>query len=163
MPIEELIPKGYTVPFYTSKGEHPVHDHVSVYAYCNSVKNASDVSCFVIDSRNRVRRIHLGVLADSSSLVARFLDKIDAEFGRRRFTKEDIKSFGHKMVGNNQPTKAVVEYLCHKNFLVKSEYSKGPAKFERTGKARPVSTLDAAAPDKEASRLAQTIQYPFYH
>lgn len=135
--VNKLIPKAYTAPFHTSKGEHRVRGHASTYAYCRSIENANDVSCFVVGSRDRVRRIHLGELADPSSLAAKFLDKIDGVFGSNRFTKEEIKGFGHELVGNNQPTKAVIEYLCHEGFLLRSEYDKGPLKFERTDKARP--------------------------
>lgn len=155
-----LIPGGYAEPFHISKGGHRVRGHVSTYVYCRSIEDDNDVSCFVVGSQDRVSRIHLGSLADSSSLVSRFLDKIDEAFGTRRFTKEEMKSFGPDLVGNNQPTKAVVDYLCHEDFLVKSEYEKGPPKFERTDKVR--GKPAAGASEDGAGRPGQTDEYPFY-
>ena len=160
--IDKLIPRGYTAPFHTTMGEHRVRGHVSTYAFCYSSENAGDVSCFVVGSQDRVQRIHLGVLADPRSLAARFLGKIDEVFGSRRFAKEEVKGFGPELVGNNQPTKAAIDYLCHEGFLIKSEYDKGPARFERTGKPRPAPAAGADAPDKDASRREQTDEYPFY-
>ena len=162
-PIEDMIPRSHAAPYHIARGEHEARGHLSTYALCRNIRDKDDVSCFVIDARGRRRRIHLGDIADSGSLIAQILDKIDDAFGGRRFTREEIKGrLPSKLTGNNQPTKAAIEYLCRANYLIRSDYAKGPSKFERTGKKRPVMSLDKAVAPASLSPREQTISYPCY-
>ena len=142
VPIEEMIPRSHAAPFHIARGEHEARGHLSTYAFCRSVRDEYDVTCYVIDAQGRGRAIRLGNPADSRSFIARFLDKLDAAFGGRRFTREEIKDrLPPKLTGNNQPTKAAVEYLCYDGYLVRSNPPKGPSRFQRTWKKRPVMSL----------------------
>lgn len=159
----EVIPKGYTKPFHIADGEHMVNGHVSKYAFCHNERNRRDVSCFIINSQNSVRRIPLGDICDPNSLIAKFLAAIDRHFGTRRFTREEIKRrFPRELTGNNQNTKAAVEYLCHNAYLVRSDYRRGPSRFERTGKQRPIASLGIDSAHKDINYREQTIMYSFY-
>lgn len=161
--IVKMLPKPYAAPFHVASGEHEARGHLSTYVFCYSVQDKHDVSCFVIDAKGRKRRLHLGNLADSGSIIAQFLDGIDSAFGDRRFTKEEIKGrLSPKLTGNNQPTKAAVEYLCHAKYLIRSDYAKGPSKFERTKKRRPAMQPDKGEARGSTSPRKQTSKYPFY-
>lgn len=161
--IVELIPRSHMAPFHIAYGEHKAHGNLSAYALCRRVRDRDDVSCYVIDTQGRRRSVRLGSLADSNSLAARFLDGIDDAFGDQRFTREEIKdSLPHKLTGNNQPTKAAIEYLCHTGYLIRSDYAKGPSKFERTEKQRPATSSNKGRGSSNGSINAQTVDYPFY-
>ena len=163
VPIEEMIPRSHAAPFHISHGEHEARGHISTYALCRNVRDKYDVSCFVIDARGRRRRIHLGNLADSRSLAAKFLDGIDSAFGGRPFTREEIKgNLPSKITGNNQPTKAAVEYLRHDGYLVRLNPCRGLSRFQRTCKKRPIMSLTKDVMEKDADYRKQTIMYPFY-
>lgn len=157
-PIEELIPDQYATPFHIAQGDKPVNDHTSTYAFCRKKKKSAEVSCFVISWQNSVRKILLGDIAVEKSMIAKFLDTIDEKFGRSYFTREQIKTrFPRELVGNNQPTKAAIEYLCHEKYIVRHDATKHPVQFERTGKRRPVMSLakkDEPAPEYVARDAA---------
>lgn len=161
--VEESIPKGFGKPFHVASGEHMVNGHVSRYAFCHSVRNRRDVTCFIINAQNKPRPVHLGDIGDPNSLIAKFLAAIDQHFGDRRFTREAVKrSFPSELTGNNQPTKAAIEYLIHNAYLIRSDYSRGPSMFERTPKRRPVASLNGAEVRKDINYREQTIMYSFY-
>lgn len=163
VPEEEVIPRDYAQPFHVARGEHMVNGAVSRYAFCHHNRNRYDVTCFVINAKNSATAIRLGNLDDPNSLIARFLAEIDQHFGTRRFTKEEIKrSFPRELVGNNQPTKAAIEYLCYNDYLLRSDYLKRPSMFERTWKKRPVMSLDKAVARRDVDYRKQTIMYSFY-
>lgn len=142
-PVEELIPKKYSVPFLISEGEKLVHGKVSTYAFCHTSTDPDDVTCFVINYKRNIKSIHLGSVFDPNSMISLFLKEIDAKFKNILFTREDLKTnLPKKLIQNNQPTKAVVEYLCHKNFLIRHDYNLSRwSKFERTGKLHPITTI----------------------
>lgn len=143
IPIEENIPKKYASPFHISEGEHIVNNAVSRYAFCATKKDDEDITCFIINSNGNKRGIHLGNIHDSQSLVSRFLKEIDMKFKHAKFTKEDLKrNLPKELVGNNQPTKAVTEYLCYEKYLVRYDSVDGISKFERTGKHHSINSLD---------------------
>lgn len=151
-------------PFHIAYGEHRARGNLSAYALCCRVRDRDDVSCYVIDTQGRRRSVHLGNLADGKSLAARFLDGIDAAFGDRRFTREEIKDkLPHKLTGNNQPTKAAIEYLCRTGYLIRSDYAKGPSKFERTEKRRPAASSSKGRGPSNGGIRSQTADYPFYN
>lgn len=163
MSVEESIPKGYAKPFHVASGEHMVNGHVSRYAFCHSERNRHDVTCFVINAQNSARPIHLGDISDPNSFIAKFLAAIDQHFGDGRFTREAVKrSFPSELTGNNQPTKAAIEYLLHNAYLIRSDYSRGPSRFERTLKQRSVASLGVAEARKDINYREQTIMYSFY-
>ncbi len=143
-PIEELIPKKYSRPFLRSKGEKKIHGKVSTYAFCNTYTDSYDVTCFVINHKGDMHSIHLGSVHDPSSMISAFIKEIDAKFKNVLFTREDLKtSLPKKLIQNNQPTKAAVEYLCHEKFLIRHDYTSNRcSKFERTGKVHPITTIE---------------------
>ena len=143
-PIEELIPKKYNAPFLIKEGEKRIHGNVSKYAFCHTYKDPYDVTCFVINHQGSRHPIHLGSVFDPSSKISAFLKEIDARFRNVLFTREDLKTnLPKKLTQNNQPTKAAVEYLCHKKFLIRHDYDSSKwSKFERTGKAHPITSIE---------------------
>ena len=141
--IDELVPKKYGPPFLVAKGEKKIQGHVSKYIFCHSRKNSHDVMCFVINHRGNMHSIHLGSIYDPASMISGFLKEIDTQFKNRQFTKENLKlNLPKKLIQNNQPTKAAIEYLCHKNFLIRQDPPNGWSKFQRTGKLHPITPLD---------------------
>ena len=141
--IDELIPKKYAPSFLVANGEKKIHGHVSKYVFCHSRKNSHDVTCFVINHKGNVHSIHLGSVLDPASMISEFLKEIDTQFKSKQFTKENLKtSLPKKLIQNNQPTKAAVEYLCHENFLIRYNLLNDWSKFQRTGKPHPVTPLD---------------------
>lgn len=160
--IVELIPRTHEAPYHISFGEHESRGHLSAYALCRRMRDECDVTCYVIDVQGRRSSIRLGNPADSKSRVAQFLDRIDAAFGNRRFTRKEIKDkLPHKLTGNNQPTKAAVEYLCNAKYLRRSDYEKGSSMFERTEKRRPGTSPSKDKRSSESSR-EETSKYSFY-
>lgn len=143
-PIEEKIPKKYTEPFLIKKGEKQIHGKVSQYVFCHTYTDPSDVTCFVINHNGDVHPIHLGSIFDPASKISAFLKEIDQIFKNSLFTREDLKTYlPKKLIQNNQPTKAVVEYLCYKNFLIRlNSRTSRWSKFQRTGKKHPITTID---------------------
>lgn len=142
-PIEVLVSKKFSKPFYYTKGEHDCYQGVSQYVLCSSKKDKDDISCFVVNTQGKLRRIHLGNIHDPDSMITEALKLIDSNYRDVLFTREMLKNiFPNKIRGNNQNTKAIVEYLCHAKFLVRHDYHSGPSKFERTGKVLPIETLD---------------------
>lgn len=143
-PIEELIPKKYSAPFLIKKGEKKIHGKVSTYAFCHTYKDPFDVICFVINAKqDNIYPIHLGSVFNPSSKISQFLKEIDSKFAHVLFTREDLKTqLPKKLIQNNQPTKAAVEYLCHTNFLIRLDYPNTWSKFERTGKPHPITVID---------------------
>lgn len=143
IPIEELISKKFSKPFYYSKGEHECYQGVSQYVLCSSKKNKDDISCFIVNKQGKIRRIHLGSTHDPDSIIAKAIQLIDSNYKDVPFTREMLKNiFPKEIRGNNQNTKAIVEYLCYAKFLVRYDYHSATTKFERTGKVLPIGTLD---------------------
>ena len=143
IPIEQHLPKHVTKPFHISKGEHLVNNAVSNYVFCSSKKDEEDAFCFIINASGVKRGMHLGNIHDSRSLASKFLSEIDLKFKNVLFTKEDLKrNLPKDLVGNNQPTKAVSEYLCYEKYLIRHNYADGTSKFERTGKPHLIDSLD---------------------
>jgi len=143
IPIEEQIPKKFSSPIHIAEGEHLVNNAVAKYVFCSSKKDEEDITCFIIHPNGTKRAMHLGNIHDSQSLVSKFLKEIDLKFSNVLFSKEDLKKNLLKdLVGNNQPTKAVTEYLCLEKYLIRFDYLDGTTKFERTGKPHSIDTLD---------------------
>lgn len=143
-PIEELIPKKYSAPFLIKEGEKKIHGKVSKYVFCHTYKDPYDVTCFVINYKGDMHPIHLGSVFDPTSKISLFLKEIDAKFKNILFTREDLKTnLPKKLIQNNQPTKAVIEYLCHEKFLIRFDYDLNRwSKFQRTGKIHPITLID---------------------
>ncbi len=142
--IEESIPKKYSSPFLIKEGEKKIHGKVSKYVFCHTHKDSYDITCFVINHKGNRHAIHLGSIYDPASKISTFLKEIDSRFKNRLFTKEDLKTnLPKKIIQNNQPTKAAIEYLCHEKFLIRYDYSSNKrSKFERTGKMHPITTIE---------------------
>lgn len=143
-PIEELIPKKYSSPFLIKYGEKKIHGKVSTYVFCHTYKDPYDVTCFIINAKqDNIYSIHLGSIFNPNSKISLFLKEIDSKFRSVLFTREDLKTqLPKKLIQNNQPTKAVVEYLCHEKFLIRFDYLHTWSKFQRTGKPHPITTID---------------------
>ena len=142
-PLEESIPKKYSSSFFISEGEKKIHGEVSKYAFCHTYTDPYDVTCFVVNHKGDMHPIHLGSVFDPGSKISAFLKEIDSKFKNILFTREDLKTnLPKKLIQNNQPTKAAVDYLCHENFLIRYDYpSNRWSKFERTGKLHPITTI----------------------
>ena len=125
-------------------GEKKIHGKVSRYVFCHTYTDSYDVTCFVINYKGDIHPIHLGSVFDPTSKISTFLKEIDTKFKNVLFTREDLKTnLPRRLIQNNQPTKAAVEYLCHENFLIRYDYiSSRWSKFERTGKVHPITLID---------------------
>lgn len=143
LPVEEMIPKKYSSPFLLKEGEKLIHGKVSTYAFCYNKKDPHDITCFIVNSKGSVHSIHLGSVYDPSSKISMFLKEIDKRYKNVLFTREDLKNnLPKKLIQNNQPTKAAIEYLCYEKFLIRFDYVNDWSKFGRTGKPHPVTTID---------------------
>ena len=142
-PMEELIPKKYSAPFLIKEGEKKIHGKVSRYAFCRSLKDKHNVTCFVVNHKGTIRAIQLGSVFNPASMISEFLKEIDEKFTTKFFIREDLKmSLSRKLIQNNQPTKAVIEYLCYEKFLIRYDNFNGRSKFQRTGKPHPITPID---------------------
>lgn len=142
-PMEEQIPAGYnTTPLFTAKGEKTIKDANAEYWFCSKANQPDTIVCFIFMKGELKQRINLGSLSDFASLASQALRNIDNIFEKRVFLKKDlVHRLPHEIVGNRQPIKAITEYLCHENYLVRMEGSK----FQRTGKIHNVSAIDEIA------------------
>jgi len=141
-PIEELIPKNYSI-LATVDAEHKQNGGYGKYAICYSKKDKHEIRCCVKNTKGELKGIHLGSIYDPDSKISKWVKEIDRVFPNVSFSKEDIKNkFPVDLRGNNQPTKAVMEYLCLTNFLVRIDNIDETTKYQRTGKKLPITTLD---------------------
>lgn len=138
--IEDQIPKAYdNTPIFTADAEKEIHGELSKYWFCAKKNRPDYVTCFVFNNGVLKYRIVLGSLKDFGSLISQALIGIDNLFGKERFSKADLaRKLPHKIVRNRQPIKAITEYLCRENYLVRLDGSN----FQRTGKIHKVDTLD---------------------
>jgi len=141
-PIEELIPKNYSI-LTTIDAEHKQNGGYGKYAICYSKKDKHEIRCYVKNTKGELKGIHLGSIYDPDSKISNWVKEIDKIYPHTPFSKEDVKNkFPVDLRGNNQPTKAVMEYLCLINFLIRIDDSKETSKYQRTGKVLPITTLD---------------------
>lgn len=141
-PIEEIVPKTHKI-LKIINAEHKQNGGLGKYVICCNKKDKYDIRCYIRNTKGKVGSVHVGSIYEPNSLVVRFTEKIDEVFPNSFFTKEDVKNeFPTELRGNNQPTKAVIEYLCYEKFLIRMNYAKGPSKYQRTGKKIPITTLD---------------------
>jgi len=141
-PIHELIPKNYRI-LETKNAEHKQNGGFGTYAICYNKKDKHDIKCFVRNTKGELKGIKLGSIYDPDSPISNWIKEMDKIFPNVPFTKEDVKNkFPIKLRQNNQPTKAVIEYLCLTNFLIRIDDIDGPSKYQRTGKKLPITTLD---------------------
>ena len=135
----------------------------------HSHTNVNDITCFVINQKEDIHPIHLGSIYDPKSKISQFLKEIDSRYPHSLFTREDLKiNLPKKLIQNNQPTKAAVEYLCHSKFLIRNDYVTSRwSKFERTGKKHPITLIDeivASSHDTTKPMTATTngIKYAYH-
>lgn len=141
-PIEELIPKNYKI-FNINNAEHKQNGGLGKYVLCYNKKDEHNIKCFIRNTKGEIRGIPLGSIYDPNSTISKWVKEFDKVFPHVPFTKEDVKNkFPIQLRKNNQPTKAVIEYLCLTNFLIRIDNAEGPSKFQRTGKKLPITTLD---------------------
>lgn len=138
--MEDQIPKVYdSTPIFAAEAEKEIHGDLSEYYFCAKKNHRDYVVCFVFNNGVLKYRIVLGSLKDFGSLISQALKEIDNLFGKEKFSKADlVHKLPDKIVRNRQPIKAITEYLCHENYLVRLDGSN----FQRTGKVNKVDTLD---------------------
>lgn len=138
--MEDQIPKGYdSTPVFTAEAEKEIHGEISEYWFCAKKNRPDYIACFVFNNGLLKYRIMLGSLKDFGSLITQALSEIDDLLGKEMFSKADLAhKLPPKIVRNRQPIKAVTEYLCRENYLVRLDGSN----YQRTGKVHKVDTLD---------------------
>jgi hypothetical protein len=138
--MEDQIPEHYdNTPIFAAEAEKEIHREISEYWFCAKKSRPDYVACFVFNNGLLKYRIALGSLKDFGSLVSQALREIDNLFGKERFSKADLAhKLPHRIVRNRQPIKAVTEYLCRENYLIRLDGSN----FQRTGKIHKIDTLD---------------------
>ena len=118
-PIEELIPKNYKI-INIKNAEHKQNGGLGQYVLCYNKKDEHKIECFIRNTKGEVRGIPLGSIYDPNSPISNWVKEFDRIFPHVPFTKEDVKNkFPVELRGNNQPTKAAIEYLCLTNFLIR--------------------------------------------
>ena len=141
-PIEELIPKNYKI-IDIKDAEHAQNGGLGQYVLCQNKKDEHKIKCYIRNTKGEVRGIPIGSIYDPDSKISNWVKEIDRIYPHVPFTKEDIKNnFPVELRGNNQPTKAVMEYLCLTNFLIRIDNPDSTSKYQRTGKKLPITTLD---------------------
>lgn len=132
-PIEESISKGFEIePFLVTHGSHSVKGVVDTYAFHRSKFDSRIVVYLVSDNRKK-STIHLGSIHQRHSLYRRSLLGIDENFQTKIFTKAMMNQLGPTIVGNRQPTKALIDIMIHEGYLIKTDEKH----FMRTPKPPP--------------------------
>jgi len=132
-PIEDTIPKSFeTEPFLVTEGSHRVKGVVDKYAFHKSKFDSKIVVYLVSDNRKK-STINLGSIHHRNSLYRRALLEIDAKFGTKVFTKAMMNQLGSSIVGNRQPTKALIDIMIYEGYVIQIDEKH----FMRTPKPPP--------------------------
>lgn len=132
-PIEDTIPKSFNkTPFLVTEGGHKVKGVIDKYAFHKN-KYDSKIVVYLVSDNQKKNTIHLGAVDENNSLYRNALIKIDEIFGTRVFTKADMNQLGQKIVGNRQPTKALIDIMIYDGFVIQIDEKH----FMRTSKGVP--------------------------
>jgi hypothetical protein len=132
-PIEETIPRAFeSTPFLVTEGSHQVKGVIDTYAFHKS-KSDSKIVVYLVSDNRKKNTIHLGSIRHRNSLYRRGLLGIDAKFGTKVFTKAMMNQLGSAIVGNRQPTKALIDIMIHEGYLIQIDEKH----FMRTPKQPP--------------------------
>jgi hypothetical protein len=132
-PIEETIPRSFeNTPFLVTHGSHRVKGVIDTYAFHKSKSNSKIVVYLVSDNRKK-STINLGSIHHRNSLYRRGLLAVDTKFGTKVFTKAMMNQLGPSIVGNRQPTKALIDIMIYEGYLIQIDEKR----FMRTPKPPP--------------------------
>lgn len=117
-PIEETIPRTFeNTPFLITEGSHRVKGVIDKYAFHKSKFDSKIVVYLVSDNRKK-NTIHLGSIHHRNSLYRRALLAIDTKFSTKVFTKAMMNQLGTSIVGNRQPTKALIDIMIYEGYVI---------------------------------------------
>ena len=117
-PIEDTIPKSFDkIPFLITEGGHKVKGVIDKYAFHKN-KFDSKIIVYLVSDNQKKNTIRLGSLVDRNSLYRRALLGIDSKFGTKVFTKAMMNQLGSEIVGNRQPTKALIDIMIYDGYLI---------------------------------------------
>ena len=117
-PIEDTIPKSFDkTPFLVTEGSHKVKGVTDKYAFHKN-KFDSKIIVYLVSDNQKKSTIRLGALSDRNSLYRRALLGIDSKFGTKVFTKAMMNQLGSEIVGNRQPTKALIDIMIYDGYLI---------------------------------------------
>lgn len=132
-PIEETIPKTFeNIPFLVTEGGHKVRGVIDKYAFHKS-KSDSRIVVYLVSDNRKKNTINLGSIHHRNSLYRRGLLGVDEKFGTRVFTKAMMNQLGSSIVGNRQPTKALIDIMIYDGYLIQIDEKH----FMRTPKPPP--------------------------
>ncbi len=132
-PIEDTIPKSFDkTPFLVTEGSHKVKGVIDKYAFHKN-KFDSKIIVYLVSDNQKKSTIRLGALVDRNSLYRRALVGIDSKFGTKVFTKAMMNQLGSSIVGNRQPTKALIDIMIFDGYLIPID----DKHFMRTSKEAP--------------------------
>ena len=134
-PIEDTIPKSFDkTPFLVTEGGHKVKGVVDKYAFHKN-KFDSSIIVYLVSDNQKKSTIKLGNLTDRTSLYRRALLGIDSKFGTNVFTKAMMNQLGSVIVGNRQPTKALIDIMIFDGYIIQID----DKHFMRTSKNAPLT------------------------
>lgn len=120
-PIEDIIPKSFAkTPFLITQGSHKVKGIIDKYAFYKN-ETTSEIIVYLVSDNQKKSTIRLGALADKNSLYRRALLGIDSTFGTKVFTKAMMNKLGSSIVGNRQPTKALIDIMIFDGYLISND------------------------------------------
>lgn len=132
-PIEDTIPKSFDkTPFLITEGSHKVKGVIDKYAFHKN-KFDSKIIVYLVSDNQKKSTIRIGSLTDRNSLYRRALLGIDSEFGTTVFTKAMMNKLGSAIVGNRQPTKALIDIMIFDGYVIPID----DKHFMRTSKGVP--------------------------
>ena len=132
-PIEDTIPKSFDkTPFLVTEGGHKVKGVIDKYAFHKN-RFDSKIIVYLVSDNQKKSTIRLGAIADNNSLYRKALIKIDETFGITVFTKAMMNQLGSEIVGNRQPTKALIDLMIYDGFVIQLDEKH----FMRTSKGVP--------------------------
>lgn len=132
-PIEDTIPKSFEkTPFLVTEGGHKVKGVVDKYAFHKN-RFDSKIIVYLVSDNQKKSTIRLGTLTDRNSLYRRALLRIDSTFGTKVFTKAMMNQLGSDIVGNRQPTKALIDIMIYDGYVIPID----DKHFMRTSKEAP--------------------------
>jgi hypothetical protein len=132
-PIEDTIPKSFDkTPFLVTEGGHKVKGVIDKYAFHKN-RFDSKIIVYLVSDNQKKSTIRLGSLSDRNSLYRRAILGIDSKFGTKVFTKAMMNQLGSDIVGNRQPTKALIDIMIYDGYVISID----DKHFMRTSKEVP--------------------------
>lgn len=131
--MEDMVSKSFEkTPFLVTEGSHKVKGIIDKYAFHKN-KLDSKIIVYLVSDNQKKSTIRLGALGDRNSLYRRALLGIDSEFGTLVFTKAMMNKLGSSIVGNRQPTKALIDIMIYDGYVIPIDEKH----FMRTSKGIP--------------------------